>query len=70
MIRSGSCLRGTAARTGAPLSGESEPEAAGTRSWRGGISSDEAGFGLGPLLDPELIRSRIAAAYAGEEVVT
>ena len=36
----------------------------------GGISSDEAGFGLGPLLDPELIRSRVAAAYAGEEVVT
>ncbi|MEE2663739.1 MAG: thiamine pyrophosphate-binding protein [Myxococcota bacterium] len=36
----------------------------------GGISSDEAGFGLGPLLDPEGIRSRVAAAHAGEEVAT
>ena len=36
----------------------------------GGISSDEAGFGLGPLLDPERIRDRVAAAHAGEEVVT
>jgi 2-oxoglutarate ferredoxin oxidoreductase subunit alpha len=34
----------------------------------GGISSDEAGFGLGPLLDPEVIRERIRAAYNGEEV--
>jgi len=36
----------------------------------GGISSDEAGFGLGPLLDPERIRSRVVAAHAGEEVAT
>ena len=35
----------------------------------GGISSDEAGFGLGPLLDPERIRARLAAAHRGEEVL-
>ena len=34
----------------------------------GGISSDEAGFGLGPLLDPELIRERIRSAYNAEEI--
>ena len=34
----------------------------------GGISSDEAGFGLGPLLDPDVIRERIRSAYNGEEV--
>jgi 2-oxoglutarate ferredoxin oxidoreductase subunit alpha len=33
----------------------------------GGISSDEAGFGLGPLLDPDEIRSRVRSALAGEE---
>ena len=36
----------------------------------GGISSDEAGFGLGPLLDPERIRERVVAAHAGQEVAT
>ena len=36
----------------------------------GGISSDEAGFGLGPLLDPVVIRERIRAAHAGQEVRT
>ena len=36
----------------------------------GGSSSDEAGCGLGPLLDPERIRARVAAAHAGEEVAT
>jgi len=36
----------------------------------GGISSDEAGFGLGPLLDPDRIRARVVAAHAGEEVAT
>jgi 2-oxoglutarate ferredoxin oxidoreductase subunit alpha len=34
----------------------------------GGISSDEAGFGIGPLLDPDEVRTRIAAAAAGNEV--
>ena len=34
----------------------------------GGISSDEAGFGVGPLFDPAEIRSRIEAALAGREV--
>jgi 2-oxoglutarate ferredoxin oxidoreductase subunit alpha len=28
----------------------------------GGISSDEAGFGIGPLMDPDVIRGRIMAA--------
>ncbi len=31
----------------------------------GGISTDAAGFGVGPLLDPEVVRSRIEAALAG-----
>jgi 2-oxoglutarate ferredoxin oxidoreductase subunit alpha len=34
----------------------------------GGISSDAAGFGVGPLLDPERVRARIDAALAGREV--
>ncbi len=34
----------------------------------GGISSDEAGFGVGPLLDSEVILGRIEAALAGREV--
>jgi 2-oxoglutarate/2-oxoacid ferredoxin oxidoreductase subunit alpha len=34
----------------------------------GGISSDAAGFGIGPLLDPERVRDRIDAALAGREV--
>jgi 2-oxoglutarate ferredoxin oxidoreductase subunit alpha len=34
----------------------------------GGISSDEAGFGIGPLLDVEVIRDRIECALAGREV--
>ena len=34
----------------------------------GGISSDEAGFGVGPLLDSDRIRGRIEAALAGREV--
>ena len=34
----------------------------------GGISSDAAGFGLGPLLDPDRIRDRVRRAHAGEEV--
>ena len=34
----------------------------------GGISSDEAGFGIGPILDPENVRTRIEAGLAGEEV--
>ena len=34
----------------------------------GGISSDEAGFGVGPLLDTERIRERIECAHAGREV--
>ncbi len=31
----------------------------------GGISTDAAGFGVGPLLDPEVVRGRIEAAFAG-----
>ena len=34
----------------------------------GGISSDEAGFGIGPILDPENVRGRIECAVAGREV--
>ena len=34
----------------------------------GGISSDSAGFGIGPLLDVERIRGRVEGALAGEEV--
>jgi 2-oxoglutarate ferredoxin oxidoreductase subunit alpha len=34
----------------------------------GGISSDEAGFGIGPLLDVDVIRDRIEAGLAGREV--
>ncbi len=34
----------------------------------GGISSDEAGFGIGDLLDAENVRARIEAAVAGREV--
>jgi hypothetical protein len=34
----------------------------------GGISSDEAGFGMGPLLDPENVRARVTGALAGNEV--
>ena len=34
----------------------------------GGISSDAAGFGVGPLLDAEVIRGRVESALAGEEV--
>ncbi len=30
----------------------------------GGVSMDEAGFGIGPLLDPEVIRERIEALLA------
>jgi 2-oxoglutarate ferredoxin oxidoreductase subunit alpha len=33
----------------------------------GGISSDEAGFGVGPILDPENVRSRIEAALQAPE---
>jgi 2-oxoglutarate ferredoxin oxidoreductase subunit alpha len=33
----------------------------------GGISSDEAGFGIGPLYDPDEVRGRIRAALAGQE---
>jgi len=33
----------------------------------GGISSDEAGFGIGPLLDPDEVRSRITRALEGRE---
>ncbi|MCA9512800.1 MAG: hypothetical protein KC560_18975 [Myxococcales bacterium] len=36
----------------------------------GGISSDAAGFGLGPLLDPDVVRDRVRRAHAGEEVRT
>ena len=32
----------------------------------GGISSDSAGFGIGPLLDPDEVRGRIQRALAGE----
>ncbi len=34
----------------------------------GGISSDEAGFGIGPLLDPGDVRRRIDQAFRGQEV--
>ena len=34
----------------------------------GGISSDEAGFGIGPILDSEDVRRRIECALRGEEV--
>ncbi len=34
----------------------------------GGISSDEAGFGIGPILDPENVRARIERALDGQEV--
>jgi 2-oxoglutarate ferredoxin oxidoreductase subunit alpha len=34
----------------------------------GGISSDAAGFGIGPLLDTENVRGRIETALAGREV--
>lgn len=34
----------------------------------GGISSDEAGFGIGPLLDPDEVRTRIGLAFEGREV--
>ena len=34
----------------------------------GGISTDAAGFGVGPLLDPEVVRGRIEAALAGRPV--
>jgi hypothetical protein len=33
----------------------------------GGISSDEAGFGVGPILDPENVRGRIEAALRDTE---
>jgi 2-oxoglutarate ferredoxin oxidoreductase subunit alpha len=34
----------------------------------GGISSDEAGFGIGPLYDTSVIRHRIESGLAGQEV--
>ena len=34
----------------------------------GGISTDAAGFGIGALLDSDLIRERIRAAYEGRDV--
>jgi len=34
----------------------------------GGISTDGSGFGVGPLLDAELIRDRILALHRGEEL--
>ena len=34
----------------------------------GGISTDAAGFGIGPLLDPAVVRDRIQAAIDGREV--
>ena len=34
----------------------------------GGISSDEAGFGIGPLLDTGVIRERIQWGLEGREV--
>ena len=34
----------------------------------GGISSDEAGFGIGPIFDTEDIRARIECGLAGQEV--
>ena len=35
----------------------------------GGISSDEAGFGIGPIFDTDEIRSRIQSGLAGREVL-
>ena len=32
----------------------------------GGISTDGSGFGVGPLLDAELIRARVLALHRGE----
>ena len=34
----------------------------------GGISSDEAGFGIGPIYDAEGIRERINSGLAGREI--
>ena len=34
----------------------------------GGISSDEAGFGVGPIFEPEEIRKRITGALEGREI--
>ncbi|MEE3326607.1 MAG: hypothetical protein VX252_04695, partial [Myxococcota bacterium] len=34
----------------------------------GGISSDDAGFGMGSLLDSEVVRERIQTAHRGEGV--
>jgi 2-oxoglutarate ferredoxin oxidoreductase subunit alpha len=34
----------------------------------GGISTDHSGFGVGPLLDVEVIRGRIEAVLSGQEV--
>jgi len=34
----------------------------------GGISSDEAGFGIGPILDHDQVRERVESALAGREV--
>jgi hypothetical protein len=34
----------------------------------GGISSDAAGFGIGPIFDPDNVRERIALALEGREV--
>jgi len=36
----------------------------------GGISSDEAGFGIGPILDTENIRARIVCGLDGREVAS
>jgi hypothetical protein len=33
----------------------------------GGISTDEAGFGIGPLLDPDTVRGRIEAVLREKE---
>jgi 2-oxoglutarate ferredoxin oxidoreductase subunit alpha len=34
----------------------------------GGISSDEAGFGIGPIFDPDQVRERVESALAGREI--
>jgi hypothetical protein len=34
----------------------------------GGISTDASGFGIGALLDPDEIRTRIECAIQGKEV--
>jgi hypothetical protein len=34
----------------------------------GGISTDGSGFGVGPLLDAELIKARILALHRDEEM--